>query len=140
MSEASVSAVWAKDLKPEGEDALEDSVSANIVLPLEKEGVVADVAGVLPRPSPCGRKAFRNEAIRRVAREAVYRLLKEAKREEVPPLCGKAPDLDWERLRWHAGTLRESYRRTVSWESSGFSSKHGSKATSPRTLSRFGES
>ncbi|KAG6953006.1 hypothetical protein JG688_00013027 [Phytophthora aleatoria] len=102
MSEASASAVWAKDLKPEGEDALEDSVSANIELPLEKEVVVADVAEIIPCSSLFGRKAFHKEAIRRVAREAVYRLLKEAKREEVPPLCGKAPDLDWERLRWHA--------------------------------------
>ncbi|KAG6964744.1 hypothetical protein JG688_00007565, partial [Phytophthora aleatoria] len=37
------SAVWAKDLKPEEGAALEDSVSASIVLPLEKEGVVSDV-------------------------------------------------------------------------------------------------
>ncbi|KAG6943386.1 hypothetical protein JG688_00017623 [Phytophthora aleatoria] len=29
-------------------------------------------------------------------------MLKEAKGEEMPPLRDKAPDLDWERLRWHA--------------------------------------
>ncbi|KAG3179368.1 hypothetical protein PC128_g15984 [Phytophthora cactorum] len=48
---------------------------------LDAMGVVADVAGVMPRPSPLGRKAFRKEAIRRVAREAVYRMLKKAKKE-----------------------------------------------------------
>ncbi|KAG3246989.1 hypothetical protein PI124_g8309 [Phytophthora idaei] len=100
----SASAVSVKDLKPEEEVALEDSVSANIVLPLEKEGVVVAVAEVIPRPSPFGRKAFRKrkEVIRCVAREAVYRMLKEAKGEEVPPLRDKAPNLGWERLRWHA--------------------------------------
>ncbi|KAG6945233.1 hypothetical protein JG688_00016670, partial [Phytophthora aleatoria] len=92
---------WVKDLKPEEKAPLEDSVSANIVLPLEKEEVVAAVAEVIPRPSHFGHKAFRKEAIRRVAREAAYRMLKEVREEEVPPLCDKAPDLDWERLRWH---------------------------------------
>ncbi|KAG2782915.1 hypothetical protein PC129_g22378 [Phytophthora cactorum] len=46
MPAVRASAVWGKDLKPEDGAALEDSVSASIVLPFEKKGGVSDVAGV----------------------------------------------------------------------------------------------
>ncbi|KAG6953185.1 hypothetical protein JG687_00012530 [Phytophthora cactorum] len=103
-----------------GDAAVEEVVRTNIVVFLEADEVVSYVAEVLPRSAPFGRKSIRQGTVKRVAREAVYLMLRELKfgrgetdgvtappsdtveGEGVPPLRDKTPGLDWERLWWHA--------------------------------------
>ncbi|KAF1791719.1 hypothetical protein GQ600_25858 [Phytophthora cactorum] len=59
------------------EATLERGVCEDVVLPLQEEDVVATASEVLPRPA-FERKAIQKEKVRGVAREAVYRILKEA--------------------------------------------------------------
>ncbi|KAF1789741.1 hypothetical protein GQ600_13594 [Phytophthora cactorum] len=110
--EPSIEATSAAE-KPEVDDtAVEIEVCTNIAVPLEVEGLAATVTVDMPSPVHPSRRVIRGETMRGIAREAVYRMLKEDKDGStkmegdtkgpetggVPPLRGKVPKLNLERL------------------------------------------
>ncbi|KAG3173117.1 hypothetical protein PC128_g18343 [Phytophthora cactorum] len=151
LTEEALSGDGSSVVSDEGAESADDAavekvVCANIVVPLEANEVVSCVAEVLPISAPFGRKYIRQGTVKGVAREALYRILRELKfgggetdgvtvppsdtveDEGVPSLRDKTPELDWERLRWHAdrvvlesGLLGEFWDSLTEWVDDYFS-------------------
>ncbi|KAF1780523.1 hypothetical protein GQ600_15623 [Phytophthora cactorum] len=132
-----------------GDAAVEEVVRTNIVVFLEADEVVSYVAEVLPRSAPFGRKSIRQGTVKRVAREAVYLMLRELKfgrgetdgvtappsdtveGEGVPPLRDKTPG-------WtgnvYGGMRTEWFWKVDFWVSSRTHLRNGWTTISPRML------
>ncbi|KAG1702013.1 hypothetical protein DVH05_010502 [Phytophthora capsici] len=136
-----ISVAWGPEVNEEEDLNLEETVRANIVVSIrEDEDSVSTVTEVTRNDSPFGKATVRRATMKAVAREAVYRMLKEvcveAKKASykrykdaegnaepsVPPLRDKAPEIDWGRLHWHAdcivaerGILGEYWADLAEW-------------------------
>ncbi|KAG1684159.1 hypothetical protein DVH05_011809, partial [Phytophthora capsici] len=115
---------WGPDVEEEEAANMELLVYENVGVSLSEEEVVAAVTDVFSCRTPSVRKVARHPTVKAMAREAVYRVLKEAcltvkrsatseekpeangGRPRAPPLRDKVPELDWERLRWFTEQIR----------------------------------
>lgn len=112
-----IDSAWGLDVEEEEAANMELLVYENVGESLSEEEVVAAVTDVFSCRTPSVRKVARHPTVKAMAREAVYRVLKEAcltvkrsatsdekleangGRPRAPPLRDKVPELDWERLR-----------------------------------------